>query len=115
LAGTRLTDPEGGFLLWVELPAGVDATDVNQRALALGVRVVPGGLFSTGPAYDGYLRLSRGAPWPPGHRAGHPDPRRHRGGAHARHGRSFRSAHEGVGDSLGSHKTEPRMNPDAHG
>jgi DNA-binding transcriptional MocR family regulator len=65
LAGTRVTDPEGGFLLWVELPAGVDATDVNQRALALGVRVVPGGLFSTGSAYDGYLRLSRGAPWPP--------------------------------------------------
>jgi DNA-binding transcriptional MocR family regulator len=63
--GTRVTDPEGGFLLWVELPAGVDATDVYHRALALGVRVAPGGLFSTGPAYDGYLRLSCGAPWAP--------------------------------------------------
>ena len=64
-AGTRVTDPLGGFLLWVELPRGVDSVEVYRRALEQGVRVAPGSLFSTTGAYDSYLRLSCGAPWTP--------------------------------------------------
>lgn len=62
-ANTRVSQPEGGFVLWVELPPGVDGIEVYQAALAAGIRVAPGTLFSTGNAYDGYLRLSCGMPW----------------------------------------------------
>lgn len=61
--GTRISDPAGGFVLWVELPAGVDGVEVYRRALDAGVRVAPGVLFSTTPAYAGCLRLSSGARW----------------------------------------------------
>src|SRR5438094_4221633 len=39
-AGTRATRPEGGGVTWVELPAGVSALRLHDRALASGV--VPG-------------------------------------------------------------------------
>lgn len=58
--GTRVSDPAGGFVLWVELPRGIDGVEVYQRALAAGIRVAPGVLFSTTPEYAGYLRLSSG-------------------------------------------------------
>ncbi|MDN6799184.1 MAG: hypothetical protein L0L50_07750, partial [Propionibacterium sp.] len=36
----------GGCLLWVELPQRVNALEVHRRALALGIGVSPGPLFS---------------------------------------------------------------------
>jgi len=32
--GTRVSAPRGGFVLWVELPGGVDALVLQERALA---------------------------------------------------------------------------------
>jgi len=64
-AGTRVSEPRGGFLLWVQLPDRVQAIDVYRAALDAGVRVAPGNLFGSGAAYDQYLRLSCGAPWQP--------------------------------------------------
>ena len=37
--GTRLTQPQGGFVLWVEFPASVDAQALCEQALAHGVSV----------------------------------------------------------------------------
>ncbi|WP_459614573.1 aminotransferase-like domain-containing protein [Bordetella sp. 2513F-2] len=62
-AGTRLNAPPGGMLLWVELPSGTDGHDVFERALAEGVRVAPGSIFSNSARYDGYLRVSCGEAW----------------------------------------------------
>ncbi len=45
-AATRLTAPQGGFVLWVELPEEVDTTALHDRAIAAGVCYVPGELFS---------------------------------------------------------------------
>lgn len=61
--GTRVSRPSGGFVLWVELPGDVDGTTIYQAALAEGIRVAPGTLFSTGKAYDGYIRISCGGLW----------------------------------------------------
>jgi len=61
--GTRVTDPEGGFLLWVELPSGVDALALYRAALAAGVRIAPGPLFSPSNVYDRHIRVSCGMPW----------------------------------------------------
>jgi DNA-binding transcriptional MocR family regulator len=46
--GTRVAAPEAGFLIWVQLPSGIDALEVHRRALALGIGVSPGPLFSPG-------------------------------------------------------------------
>ncbi len=63
--GTRATAPQGGFLLWVELPAGVDGLALYHEALRAGVRIAPGRLFSTGGEYDRCIRISCGLPWDP--------------------------------------------------
>jgi DNA-binding transcriptional MocR family regulator len=61
--GTRLGMPAGGMLLWVELPEPCDAQRVCEAALAQGIRVVPGSLFSNSRRFDHHLRISCGAPF----------------------------------------------------
>ena len=61
-AGTRVTRPEGGFVVWVEMPAGVDGLAVHERALRKGIAVAPGTLFTTGDRFRSCIRLS-GAFW----------------------------------------------------
>ncbi|HBK4638033.1 TPA: PLP-dependent aminotransferase family protein, partial [Klebsiella michiganensis] len=57
--GTRVAAPEAGFLIWVQLPSRIDALEVHRRALALGIGVSPGPLFSPGAAeLQNYLRLN---------------------------------------------------------
>ena len=63
--GTRVTDPSGGFVLWVELPRSVDAIELYRRCLAQGIIVVPGPLFTTSTRYRNCLRLNAGASWTP--------------------------------------------------
>ena len=57
-AGTRATRPTGGFLLWVELPAGCDTNRLFDDALARGIGITPGGLYSPSGRYTRHLRLS---------------------------------------------------------
>ncbi|MCR5865386.1 PLP-dependent aminotransferase family protein [Aquincola sp. J276] len=59
-AGTRLSLPPGGMLLWVELPPGADAHALFEAALQQGIRTVPGTLFSNSHRYDRYVRISCG-------------------------------------------------------
>lgn len=62
-AETRVTDPQGGFVLWLELPPDVDAFALHRRAIAEGVAFVPGELFSASGQYRNCLRLACGQPW----------------------------------------------------
>ncbi|MBK8578282.1 MAG: PLP-dependent aminotransferase family protein [Candidatus Accumulibacter sp.] len=64
-AATRLTAPQGGFVLWVELPEEVDTTALHDRAIAAGVGYVPGELFSASGMYRNCLRLNCGNPHTP--------------------------------------------------
>jgi DNA-binding transcriptional MocR family regulator len=64
-AGTRLTLPEGGMLLWLQLPEGVAADTVFEQALAQGIKLIPGSMFSNGPRFQDCLRLSCGQPHGP--------------------------------------------------
>jgi DNA-binding transcriptional MocR family regulator len=61
--GTRATRPEGGYFLWVELPGKVDALEVHRQALALGISVAPGPMFSARQEFGNCLRLNYGHPW----------------------------------------------------
>lgn len=57
-AGTRMTRPAGGFILWVEMPVGTDAILLYHRALEQGISIVPGPLFSLSNKYGNHIRLS---------------------------------------------------------
>ena len=62
-AGTRATRPKGGYFLWVELPEGCDALALHSAALARGVSVAPGPIFSPHAGYANCLRLNYGHLW----------------------------------------------------
>lgn len=58
-AGTRISRPEGGFVLWVEMPKPVDSVQLYETARARGITFAPGPLFSAhSGAYRNFLRLS---------------------------------------------------------
>ena len=61
-AATRMTHPQGGYLLWVQVP-GVDSYALYRRALERGATIAPGRLFSAHDAYRDCFRLNCGHPW----------------------------------------------------
>lgn len=62
-AGTRVSDPAGGFVLWVEMPPQVDAVELYTRALAQNISIAPGPMFSASEAWKHHIRISCGEPW----------------------------------------------------
>lgn len=61
--GTRLSQPQGGFVLWVELPSAIDCNVLFDAATEVGIPFVPGDLFSARGHYRNCLRLNCGNPW----------------------------------------------------
>jgi DNA-binding transcriptional MocR family regulator len=60
---TRLSVPNGGVGLWVELPRGLSSKAVFAAALDQGIGVSPGVIFSNSDRFDHYLRLCCGKPF----------------------------------------------------
>jgi DNA-binding transcriptional MocR family regulator len=58
--GTRVTRPEGGYFLWVELPAQVDALKLHRLALSQNISLAPGHLFSADRRFAHCVRLNYG-------------------------------------------------------
>jgi DNA-binding transcriptional MocR family regulator len=61
--GTRVSSPRGGFVLWVELPQGVDALALHEQALRRRIVIAPGPLFSARQRFANFIRISAGMPW----------------------------------------------------
>lgn len=61
--GIRLSRPQGGFVLWCELPGRVDSMELCQQALASGISIAPGPLFSADGGFKNFIRLNCGYPW----------------------------------------------------
>lgn len=61
--GTRLSQPQGGFVIWVELPEGTDSFALARRALRRNVSIAPGPLFSASGRYANFIRLSSARVW----------------------------------------------------
>jgi DNA-binding transcriptional MocR family regulator len=62
-AGTKVTWPAGGFVLWVELRRPLKSLELFHKALEKGICFVPGDVFSASGRYHNCLRISCGHPW----------------------------------------------------
>lgn len=60
---TRVTQPRGGFILWLELPKHVDTLELLEYALRAGVSFMPGVLFSASGKYKNCIRLNCARDW----------------------------------------------------
>lgn len=63
--GTRVSDPSGGFVLWIELPPSVDSLELHREALREKISIAPGPIFSNNQHYQNFIRISCGQPWTP--------------------------------------------------
>lgn len=61
--GTKLSAPDGGYILWVELPDGVDGMELFQRARAEKIFIIPGVIASSSGRFKHCIRISCGTPW----------------------------------------------------
>jgi DNA-binding transcriptional MocR family regulator len=61
--GTRASRPQGGFVLWVELPQHIDTIQLYEKALQEGISIAPGRMFTLKQQFDNCMRLSYGLPW----------------------------------------------------
>lgn len=57
-AHTRVTQPGGGFVLWVELPENLDAMKLYSAAEKRGITIAPGPIFSMADRFRNCLRLN---------------------------------------------------------
>lgn len=64
-AGTKVSNPQGGAVLWVELDKPADCSLLFQQALQHGISIAPGTLFSPSQKFRNCLRLSFGVRWQP--------------------------------------------------
>lgn len=60
---TRTSRPVGASVLWLELPKKVDAIALFDDAIAAGISIAPGPIFSPTKRYKNFIRLSYGHPW----------------------------------------------------
>lgn len=58
--GTHCSVPRGGYFVWLELPRGLDAMALHRAALAEGIGIAPGHLFSPDHRFVHGVRLNCG-------------------------------------------------------
>ncbi len=56
--GTQVSDPRGGFVLWVRLPGMVDSMRLYREAIESFVTIAPGRIFSPSGRFEDCLRLN---------------------------------------------------------
>ncbi|MGQ4880751.1 PLP-dependent aminotransferase family protein [Billgrantia sp. LNSP4103-1] len=69
-AGTGVSYPQGGFLLWLELPRNIDCVRLKEHLVGEGLHVTPGSLFSASGKFRHCLRLNYAAAMTPAVEAG---------------------------------------------
>jgi len=61
--GTKISRPDGGFVVWVELPKTVSSLELYELALKRRIGITPGTLFSARKLYGNCIRLNLGNEW----------------------------------------------------
>lgn len=54
----RVSFPQGGFMLWVEMPSQIDSIVLAQRMEQHRIKIAPGGIFSASGKYRNCTRLN---------------------------------------------------------
>ncbi|HIQ43143.1 MULTISPECIES: GntR family transcriptional regulator MpaR [Pseudomonadaceae] len=62
-ASTRVTRPAGGYFLWFEFPERLDSLQLLRLALAQGISLAPGPIFSASQGFRHCARLNYGHAW----------------------------------------------------
>ena len=65
--GFTVTQPQGGYFLWLEFPDSVDAIDLHRKALDRGFSIAPGPMFSARREFAHCVRLNYGHEWTMAH------------------------------------------------
>jgi DNA-binding transcriptional MocR family regulator len=64
--GTRVSRPQGGFVVWVELTGNdKSAVELHVRALDRGIAIAPGSIFSARQRFGNCVRISTAHPFTP--------------------------------------------------
>jgi DNA-binding transcriptional MocR family regulator len=61
---TRISRPQGGFTLWLEMNEKINAYKLHKRAVQkYSIGIAPGQIFSSQGLFENCFRLSYGEPW----------------------------------------------------
>ncbi|MBP2169272.1 DNA-binding transcriptional MocR family regulator [Erwinia toletana] len=63
--GICVTRPQGGFLMWIELPEAFDSVRLNRELRECNIQISVGSLFSAAGKYRNCLRLNYALPFNP--------------------------------------------------
>jgi DNA-binding transcriptional MocR family regulator len=61
--GTKISRPQGGLSLWVELPKQIDIVDLYNAAVSKKITFSPGNMFTFQNQFNNCMRLSYGLEW----------------------------------------------------
>ena len=56
----RITHPEGGYVIWIELAKDVDSMMLYEKARKENISIAPGPLFSVSGQYKNFIRINYG-------------------------------------------------------
>jgi DNA-binding transcriptional MocR family regulator len=59
-AGTKISRPQGGYALWIELDKQLNAFEIYQQAIHQQISIAPGQIFSTDGRFSHFIRISYG-------------------------------------------------------
>lgn len=60
---TKVSRPQGGFVLWLELNKKINAYELYHLAVKHQISIAPGQVFSSGGQFSNCLRISYARPW----------------------------------------------------
>ncbi len=63
--GIKMSNPKGGFILWMELDKKIDTYRLYREAMAHKISIAPGSMFTLQERYQNCMRLSYGMQWTP--------------------------------------------------
>jgi Transcriptional regulators containing a DNA-binding HTH domain and an aminotransferase domain (MocR family) and their eukaryotic orthologs len=63
--GTKVSNPQGGCILWVELAKHIDTYQLYREAIEQKISIAPGSMFTLQDRYRNCMRLTYGMQWKP--------------------------------------------------
>lgn len=61
--GTKISQPQGGFMLWLELDKKIDTAELYDRAIQQKISFAPGRMFTQHNQYNNCMRLNFALEW----------------------------------------------------